>query len=129
MGTTGALVKRVASGAESGRAPYETTPCVGRKAMRARAAARPEAKNPMRPFLVVALAVTLALPLAAASHGGKLPHLDANEVNVGPCYLGWSLYWPGDYLWAGCVVAGKDVGVVCTTGALDNGCHLRPLLP
>lgn len=84
----------------------------------------------MRTILVLAIALAaLALPLAAADHGGKLPHVDLNEYNVGPCYVGWSLYWPGDNLWAGCVVAGKHVGVYCGSGALDMYCGARPLLP
>lgn len=72
-------------------------------------------------------ALLLATPLALAGLGDKVPPLDQNGVTVGPCFAGWSFYWPGDNLWVGCTVGDQTLVFVCWSGALETQCGFRTL--
>lgn len=81
----------------------------------------------MRLLVPLALAALLvATPLAAAGHGGKLPHLDTGAVPAGPCTAYWSLYWPGNLVALQCVHGGAEaVFVALGTGAIGWRCAAR----
>lgn len=80
----------------------------------------------MRILLPALLALLVAAPLAAADHGGRIPHLDRGEYAVGPCFAGWSVYWPGDNAWAGCAAAGHELFFVSYGSAsLGHTCRVR----
>lgn len=82
----------------------------------------------MRIVIPLLAALVTLTPLALADHGGKTPHLDRNAYTVGPCTVGWSIYWPGDAAWATCAAAGHEIFYVAYgTGAIGWTCTVRVL--